>query len=319
MLAARVHRYGPPEVLSFDRMDTPAPGRGEALVRVRAAALNPKDVIVRKGKFRWLTGPEGGRRFPLRVGQDFAGEIVATVGPDPVGTPVFGRLGGLRTFGACATHVLAKHDWYAPRPPGLDDVGAAALPLAALTALQALRDDGRLEAGASVLVNGASGGVGAYGVQLAKALGARVTGVSSARNRELVLGLGAAGHVDYAATELATLDERFDVIFDAFGNRSPDELGPILAPGGTYVTTVPGPHAVLWQLRSYLGGRRSRLVVVRSRRRDLDFLSRAVEAGTLRPVVDRVLPFEELAAAHAYLETRRARGKVVVTLPDPPP
>ncbi|MEO0322133.1 MAG: NAD(P)-dependent alcohol dehydrogenase [Myxococcota bacterium] len=317
MLAARVHRYGPPEVLSFDRLEAPAPGPGEALIRVRAAALNPKDVIVRKGKFRWLTGRDGGRRFPLRVGQDFAGEVLATDGPDAVGTPVFGMLGGLRTFGACATHVVAKHDWYAPRPEGLTDVEAAALPLAALTALQALRDDGRLAAGHALLVNGASGGVGVNAVQLGKALGAHVTGVSSARNRDLVSELGADAHVDYAAQELRGLDARFDVIFDAYGNRSPQELAPILAPGGSYVTTVPSARAALWQARSFAGGPRSRLVVVRSRRRDLLSVSDAVRAGSLRAVVDRVLPFRELPAAHAYLETRRARGKVVVTLPDP--
>ena len=315
MLAARVHRYGPPEVLSFDQLETPSPGPGEALIRVRAAALNPKDVIIRKGKFRWLTGPDGGRRFPLRVGHDFAGEVLATDGPDAVGTPVFGMLGGLRTFGACATHVVAKHEWYAPRPAGMSDVEAAALPLAALTALQALRDDGRLRAGASLLVNGASGGVGVNAVQLGKMLGARVTGVSSARNRELVLGLGADAHVDYATEELPGLGERFDLIFDAYGNRSPTELRPILAKGASYVTTVPSMRAGLWQAKGWLGGPRSRLVVVRSRRRDLLTLSEAVREGRLRAVVDRVLPFEELASAHAYLETRRARGKVVVTLP----
>ncbi|MEM1417004.1 MAG: NAD(P)-dependent alcohol dehydrogenase [Myxococcota bacterium] len=315
MLAARVHRYGPPEVLAFDDLPTPEPGPGEALIRVRAAAVNPKDVIVRKGKFRWLTGPDGGRRFPLRVGQDFAGEIVSSDGPDAPGTRVFGMLGGLRTFGACATHLVAKHDWYAPTPEGLSDVDAAAIPLAALTALQALRDDARLAPGQSLLINGASGGVGVYAVQLGKILGARVTGVSSARNRDLVKGLGADAHVDYAARELRALDERFDVIFDVYGNRSPGELAPVLAKGGTYVTTVPSPAALGWQARSYLGGARSRLVVVRSRRADLEQLAHYARSGLLRAVVDKELPFAELAAAHAHVQTRRARGKVVVTLP----
>jgi NADPH:quinone reductase-like Zn-dependent oxidoreductase len=312
MRVAEYDRYGGPEVLVVRERPRPTPGRGQVLVRVRAAALNPKDVLVRAGKFRWLTG----RRFPRRTGYDWAGEIAA-LGPGVDDLAVGARALGMidaQAGGACGEYVVAERGELTRCPPGLAFAEAAALPLAGLTALQALRDLAALAAGQRLLVNGASGGVGTLAVQLGKALGAHVTAVTSARNHELARGLGADDVLDYAVADLARPARPYDVVFDVFGNRSFAALRAALAPRGTYVTTVPSARAVIDHLRTRLGGRRARLVVVRSRAADLDELLALHARGALTPVVDRRFPLAELADAHRYLATRRARGKVVITI-----
>jgi NADPH:quinone reductase-like Zn-dependent oxidoreductase len=310
--AAEYDRYGPASVLVVRDVQVPVPGPGEILVRVRAAALNPKDVIVRSGRFRLVSG----RRFPKGVGFDWAGEIAA-VGPGVQGiTPgarYWGFLDGYQG-GACAEYVLARPAECAPRPAGLGDVEAAALPLAASTALQALRDVARLARGMRVLVNGGSGGVGTLAIQLARnVLGAHVTTTSGAANLELCRRLGAEVALDYRVTDSLAGAEPFDVVFDVFGNRSYRESRRALARRGVYVkTTAPSAQDVLDVARTLVGPRKARPVVVRPRARDLAFLAQCVEQGKLVPVVDRVYPLDRIADAEAHVETKHARGKVVV-------
>jgi NADPH:quinone reductase-like Zn-dependent oxidoreductase len=208
--------------------------------------------------------------------------------------------------------VVARLDECAPMPESLSFEEAASLPLSSQTALQALRDLGRATPGSEVLVNGASGGVGTLAVQIARALGARVTAVSSAANHELVRALGADAVVDYRVVDPLAARDAYDVVFGVFGNRRWDRAQRALRAGGTYVTTVPSLRIVTDSLRSLLGRRRARLVVVRSRRSDLLAIARMVREGRLRPVVERVLPLARIAEAHAHLETKRARGKVVL-------
>ena len=312
MQVAEYDRYGGPEVLVVRARPRPVPGRGQVLVRVRAAALNPKDVLVRAGKLRWLTG----RGFPRRTGYDWAGEIAAVgAGVDDlaIGERALGMIQA-NAGGACAEYVVAERGELTRCPPALARDEAAALPLAALTALQALRDLAHLEHGQRVLINGASGGVGTLAVQVARALGAHVTAVTSARNAELVRALGADDVLDYAVADLARPTAPYDAIFDVFGNRSFAALRAALTPRGTYVTTVPALRNVVDHLRTRLPGRRARLVVVRSRTADLDALLALHARGALRPIIDRRYPLAELADAHRYLATRRARGKVVITI-----
>jgi len=317
MRAARFHRFGGPDVLVVEDVPEPRLGAREVLVAVRAAALNPKDVLVRKGKFWFLSG----RRFPKGTGLDLAGDVVA-VGDeveDPTlapGARVFGMLNGwdART---CAERVAVPADELAPISRDLDPEAVAGVPLAGLTALQALRDDAGLRPGERLLVNGASGGVGTLAVQIGRLLGAVVVGTSSARNLELVRGLGAREAWDYAARDPLAGPDRFDVVFDVFGNRSYREALPVLPPTGRYVGTIPSPGLLADVARTRLlsAVRRTptaHLVVVRSRRRDLEELARWLEAGELAPVVDRVLSLNRIADAHAHLGTRRARGKVIV-------
>lgn len=308
-------RFGGLDVLELGALPDPRPGPGELLVRVRAAALNPKDLIVRSGRFpgfRLLAGP----RFPKQLGYDWAGEVV------DVGAGVRGVSVGERRFGmiqaigggALAALACVKPSECALHPTSVAFTEAAALPLAGLTALQALRDVAGLTQGMRVLVNGASGGVGSLAVQVAKILGAHVTTLTSGASRTLARELGADLTLDRTSTPMDALDGRFDVVLDAFGNHTFDALRPRLTPRGTYVQTVPSRRIATDTLRTLGRGPRARLVVVRSNADDLALLRGWVDAGRLRPVIDRVLPLDEVREAFAHLATKRARGKVVLDL-----
>lgn len=311
MRAVEYDRFGGPDVLALRDVPAPVPRAGEVLVRVRAAALNPKDLFTTRGKFRLLSG----RRFPRRVGWDWSGEVVE-LGPGVhgvrLGEPRFGFIQAW-SAGACAELAAVRVDESAPKPASLSFEEAAALPLVSLTALQALRDVARARPGQRVLVHGASGGVGVHAIQIAKALGLHVTTTSSARNLELCRSLGADETLDYAAADpLTGARARFDVVFDVFGNRRFDEAAPALSPAGTYVTTVPSARIGVDVARTLVGGRRARLVVVRSRTRDHEEISALVARGALRPVIERAFALDEIAAAFEVLATKRARGKIVV-------
>jgi NADPH:quinone reductase-like Zn-dependent oxidoreductase len=310
--AAEYDAYGPPDVLRLREVRRPRAGPGELLVRVRAAALNPKDVLVRSGKLRLVTGG----RFPRRVGFDWAGEI-AEVGPGVTGATPGGRWYGLLDGwrgGACAEYLVVSPRGAAPMPAGLDFVHAAAIPLAASTALQALRDVAEVRPGQRVLVNGASGGVGGFAIQLAKLLGAHVTTTSSAPNLDLCRQLGADVALDYRSSDALAGPARFDVVLDVFGNRSLAEAQAVLERRGTYVTTVPRVRTFLDAARTLVLRPRARLVRVRPRARDLAWLAARVAEGRLAAVVERVYPLDAIAEAEAHAGSKHVRGKVVVRI-----
>jgi len=315
MQCAQYDRYGGPEVVVLRAATLPEPGRGQLLVRIHAAALNPKDLLVQAGRtqlYRWMVGP----RFPKRVGYDWSGEVVAA-GPGVTGHALGdARFGMIDSWaaGACASHAIVEVGELACKPAALSWEEAAAVPLAAQTALQALRDIAQVRAGERVLINGASGGVGTFAVQIAKLLGARVTAVASARNAELVTSLGADDFIDYATTELASAGLH-DVFFDVYGNRSFAIAAPMLSPRGIYISTVPKGHVLRALATTLVRRKRARLARVRSRAADLATLAAWLERGTLRPVIDRVFPLAELAAAEQLLGSRRARGKIVLRMP----
>ncbi|MGF1467890.1 MAG: NAD(P)-dependent alcohol dehydrogenase [Sandaracinaceae bacterium] len=312
MRGARYDRYGPPEVLEVGELPEPTARPREVTVRVHAAALNPKDVLVRKGKLRAFTG----RRFPQVPGYDLAG-VVDSVGAEvrtlAVGDPVHGMIQSWRA-GACAERAVVPEDELAPKPASLTFAEAAAVPLAALTALQALRDELGVHSGDEVLLNGASGGVGTFAVQIARILAGRVVAVCSGRNAAWVRDLGADEVLPYDERPILERGRRFDAVFDIFGTAPYPAAKAILRPRGRYVTAIPRPAAVVRGALSRMGITPARLVIVRSRRRDLEVLGRWIEAGRLRPILDRVLPLERIADAHRRVETKRTRGKVVVTL-----
>jgi NADPH:quinone reductase-like Zn-dependent oxidoreductase len=312
MQAVEYDRYGPASVLVVRDVPRPSPGRGELLVRVRAAALNPKDVIVRSGKFWFLAG----RSFPKRVGFDWSGEIVE-VGPGvsgaPVGAAYYGMLDGYQG-GACAEYLVVRPADCAPKPPRLDHRDAASVPLAASTALQALRDVAHLEPGMRVLVNGASGGVGVFAIQIAKLLGAHVTSASSAANLELCRTLGADVALDYRAADPLAGAARFDVVFDVFGNRSLREARRALLPRGVFVKTVPRPRDLLDVALTRCSRPRARLVIVRPRTRDLQLIAGWLDQGKVVPVVEKTFPLDRIAEAEAHVETKHTRGKVVISM-----
>lgn len=308
MRAVIYDEFGSADVLEVAERPEPSVRSGHARIRVAAAALNPKDVLVRKGKMRWLTGTN----FPRTPGYDFSGTLIDDAADLPAGTEVWGMVNS-HQGGTCAEMISVPFGEFAARPESVTMAEAASVPLAGLTALQALRDELEVEPGDRVVLNGASGGVGTLAVQVGKALGAEVVAVCSARNHELVRDLGADEVVDYNVTDPLEL-RGVDHFFDIYGNKSWSGAKATLNRGGRYCTTVPSPTIAVRSLLSKIGLQRASLVVVKSRRADLELLGSWVDDGTLHPVVDRVLTLEESSDAHRYLETRRARGKVVLEL-----
>ncbi|TQF10392.1 NAD(P)-dependent alcohol dehydrogenase [Myxococcus llanfairpwllgwyngyllgogerychwyrndrobwllllantysiliogogogochensis] len=320
MRAITFYEYGSPQVLKCEERPVPTPGAGQVLVRVRACALNAADWhILRADPFlaRLAVGLFKPRYNVL--GCDLAG-VVEAAGPGvtrfKAGDEVMGELGS-SNWGAFAEYVCAPEGVLASKPASLGFEEAAAAPLAGVTALQGLRREGRLQAGESVLVNGASGGVGTFAVQLAKALGAKVTAVCSARNQELARSLGADEVIDYSKEDFTRSGQRYDVILAANGYHPLSAYERALAPGGRYVMTggagkQMAAALLLGPVRSLGSRKRLGYLTMKSNLDDLEYLRDRLADGSVRSVIDRTYPFEELPQALAYLEEGHARGKVAI-------
>ncbi|WP_410640379.1 NAD(P)-dependent alcohol dehydrogenase [Amycolatopsis sp. lyj-346] len=314
--------YGPPDTLTWEDVPEPVPRDGEVLVRVHATSVNPYDWHFLRGEpyvARLMTGGFGLRRPPVGVlGCDLAGRVETAGTRFAPGDDVYALL----PRGAHAEYVCVREDLLAPMPANLTHEQAAAMPMAAVTALVALRG---AEAGHRVLVNGASGGVGTFAVQLAKALGAEVDAVCGAANAGLARSLG-AGHVfDHRAEDFTRGGRRYDVVLDIAGSRSVFACRRILARGGTFVAVggpagrwvQPAGHVFAALASGLLARRRVVLadaVACRDKAAILGELAGLVEGGAVTPVIDRSYPFDDLRAAFAYSEAGHAKGKVVVTL-----
>lgn len=309
MRAARHHSYGGPDVLRADTVDVPRPGPRDVLVRVHGASVNPSDALFRSGRLRV------GARLPRGTGLDLVGDVLAAgdrVDDLAVGDRVWGYRGGLpKRLGTIAEYAVMKAGRCALAPSAVDPVDAAALPTVGLTALQVLRDALRVRPGDQVLIVGASGGVGSAAVQLAVAMGATVTAVAGPANADLCRDLGAADVWDH--TDLPTpADGEFDAVADLHGAHVRD-YRRLLRRGGRMAATA--TRAVPFALASaVLPGPRVRVVQVKARRDDLAALARHVDDATLRPVVERRYPLDQIAAAHHAVETGHARGKRVIEL-----
>ncbi|MFC9823238.1 NAD(P)-dependent alcohol dehydrogenase [Streptomyces erythrochromogenes] len=317
-------RYGSPGVLELREVERPPVGDREVLVRVRAASVNARDWHLMRGDPYLARLVLGLRRPKVRIrGTDFAGRVEA-VGKDVTrlrpGDEVFGE-----AEGAFAEYVCAPADAVEPKPANLTFEQAAAVPLAGNTALMGLRDLGRLRPGQRVLVNGASGGVGTFAVQIAKALGAEVTGVCGTRNTELVRSLGADHVVDYSREDFTRTGRQHDLVLDLVGNRSLAACRRALTPGGTLVLSgggvseggsLVGPMSLLVRGRALSGFVRQRLLVLTAApdRENLAALRELVESGRVTPAVDRTYPLREVPEAIRYLEVEHARAKVVITV-----
>jgi NADPH:quinone reductase-like Zn-dependent oxidoreductase len=316
MQAFIYEKYGPPERLRMAEVDKPAPNAEEVLVKVLAASVNAADWHVLRGKPLFSRATLGLLRPKHRIlGVDIAGEVQA-VGSDvarfKAGDQVYGNLldhgyGGFAEYVAVPVGVLSS------KPANLSFEEAAAVPMAAVTALQGLRRHGELQPTQRVLINGATGGVGSFAVQLAKAYGAEVTAVTSTPNLELVRSLGADHVVDYTRTDFVSSGRRYDLILDTVGNRSVPDLRRGLAEGGkAAVTGFTSLRRLLGV--SLRGGKDLAQVQAHATTRDLELLSELIEAGKVRPRIDRRYRFADLPAAIAYLEQGHARGKVVVAM-----
>ena len=309
-------KYGPPETLRMADVEKPAPGADEVLVKVRAASVNPADWHSLRGKPLFSRATLGVLRPKHKVlGGDIAGQVEAVgsgVTQFAPGDEVYANLLD-HGFGGFAEYVSAPLDATSPKPANLSFEEAAAVPMAAVTALQGLRHHGEIRPGQKVLINGASGGVGTFAVQIAKSYGPEVTGVTSSRNIDLVRSLGADHVVDYTTTDFARSGSRYDLILDTVGNRSVPDLRRALAEGGKAAVTGFTSVGKLMGV-SLRGGKDVGMVKAQVTAKDLEVLSELIEGGKVRPQIDRLYRFAETPAAIAYLEQGRARGKVVVSV-----
>ena len=309
--------YGSADVMELKELEKPAPGGGQVLVRVRAASLAAGEYYGMRGK-----------PFPIRfyigflkpkkdfvVGLDCAG-VVEAVGKDVTrfqpGDEVYGECRG-----SCAEYALAKEGGLAPKPANLSFEQAAAVPTSACTALQGLRDHGKVQPGHKVLINGASGGVGPFAVQIAKALGAEVTGVCSTRNVEMVRSIGADHVIDYTQQDFTRGGPRYDVIMDNVGSHSLSDTRRALTPQGVHIPSS-GHAGMGWVIIAALTAlfvrQQGSPFVAATTGKDLVTLKEFIEAGKVTPVIDRTYPLSDAPEAFRYLDEGHARGKVVITV-----
>jgi len=312
MKAIVFNGYGGNDVIEIQDVPKPSPRPDEVLIRVHAAGVNPVDWKVREGQARILTGS----RFPKVLGIECSGVIVETgslVKKFRAGDAVIANAG--MRLGAYAEYVAVKEKTVFPKPEMVAFEDAATFPIAGLTALQAVRDKGRIAPGRKVLINGASGGVGTFAVQIAKILGAEVTAVCSAANAGLVKGLGADHVIDYCQQDFTKTTERYDCIFDVVSSRSFRECKKALTRRGVYVNTLPTP-SIFWNIiiTTLLPGKRAATMMVSQRASDIEWMCEQLKTGRLKVVIDKVFPLDEIKEALAYSQTGRARGKIVLRL-----
>ncbi|MGO9896102.1 MAG: NAD(P)-dependent alcohol dehydrogenase [Bryobacteraceae bacterium] len=321
MKAIVTTQYGPPDVLQFKEIATPTPADDEVLIKVYAASVNPLDLYGMRGG-PWLVRLMTGRLKPKHkvLGCDIAGRVEAVgrhVKQFQPGDEVF----GVRGFagGGFAEYVCAIEDKLALKPANISFEDAAAVPIAAITALQGLRDKGRIQRGQKVLVDGASGGVGTFAIQIAKSFGAEVTAVCSTRNVDTARSIGADHVIDYTRRDFTQSGQRYDLIIGANAYHSIFNYRRALSRDGIYVMVGGGLTQVfqfmlLGPFLSLIGSKKMRFFIANINKKDLVFLKDLLAAGRVVPVIDRRYPLSDTAEALRYLEEGHAQGKVVITV-----
>ena len=322
MKAIVYHEYGSPDVLKCEEIEKPVPKDDEVLIKVRAASVNPLDWRLMNGKPRALRIMPRLLKMPIgRPGVDAAGEVEA------VGRKVTHFKPGDQVFGGCrgafAEYATTREKSIVTKPNSVTFEQAASIYVAGLTALQGLRDKGKISAGSKVLVNGAAGGVGTFAVQIAKSFGAHVTGVCSTRNLEMVRSIGAEKTIDYTRADFTTSDQRYDLILDCVGNHSFSECRRVLNPTGRFVM-IGGPHDMSMMgllalmikplVLSLFVSQKAVMFVAKSSQDDLTLLSELIATGKLKPVIGGRYSLSEARDAVREVEEGHARGKVIITL-----
>jgi len=319
------HSYGSPDVLKLEDVEKPTPSDDELLIRVRAASVNPLDFHFMRGHTFKMPGQKSPKY--KRMGVDVAGEVEA-VGKNitqfKVGDAVFGgcgRKGWANGIGSFAEYVCGLEDKLVLMPSNLSFAQASSLPIAACTALQGLRDKGRIQQGQKVLIEGASGGVGTFAVQIAKAFGAEVTAVASTKKLETARLIGADHLIDYTEQDFTRASQRYDLIVGANSHHTIFECRRVLTPNGRYVETGGAFNitkilyaVLLGPLLSRTGGKKTSLFIANINQEDLQFLASLAQTGKIIPVLDRSYPLRETADAIRYLEEGHACGKIVLTV-----
>ena len=322
MKAAVYTRYGPPDVVQTTDVEKPVPNDNEVLIKVRAASVNPLDWHFMRGTPYFLRIPAGLRKpKDTRLGVDLAGQVEA------VGRNVTQFKPGDNVFGACrgafAEYACTSESALVMRPDNVGFEQAASAPGAALTALQGLRDQGNIQPGQKVLINGAAGGVGTFAVQIARWFGADVTGVCSTKNVEMVRSIGADRVIDYTQEDFTNSGQCYDLLFDCVGNHSFSACRRVLSPKGIHVA-VGGPSGrwmigflarlITGLVLSRLVSHKLAMVLTRWSKKDLTIMRELMEAGKVTPVIDKRYSLSEVPEAIRYVEEGHARGKVVITL-----
>jgi NADPH:quinone reductase-like Zn-dependent oxidoreductase len=323
MKAMVYHNYGSPDVLRLEEIQKPTPSDDEVLVKVHAASANAKDWRLLRADPFLVRLMGGGLLKPKNkiLGSDIAGRVEAVgrnVKQFQPGDEVFGDTADCG-LGGFAEYVCARENALALKPASMTFEEAAAVPLAAVSALQGLRDKGQIQPGQKVLINGASGGVGTFAVQIAKSFGAEVTGVCSTRNLDMVRSIGADQVIDYTQEDFTKSGQRYDLILAVNGYHTIFDYKRALSPKGIYVM-VGGSMAQMFQAMllgpwiSMMGSKKMGILSAKANKKDLAFMKELLEAGKVVPVIDRRYPLSEVADALRYLEEGHAQGKVVITV-----
>jgi len=323
MKAIVYHKYGSPDVLKLEEVEKPVPKDGEVLVKIHASSVNASDKFFMHGSPFFLRFMAGGLFKPKDkiLGADIAGTI-EEVGKDvkkfKAGDEVFGDIGD-HGRGGYAEYVATSQDLLVLKPKNISFEEAAAVPLAAVVAVKALRDHGNIKKGQTVLINGASGGVGSFAVQIAKSFGAEVTAVCSTKNLETARKSGADHVIDYTKEDFMKNGKKYDLIIAANGNRSPRDYLRALKPGGIYVCAG-GTMRQLFQtmlfgpLLAKRGNKKVKNFTSKPTKKDLEFIKDLIEAGKVKPVVDKAYPLAKTADAMRYFEDEHPKGKVVIKI-----
>jgi len=317
-------KYGSPDVLQFQEVAKPAPKDDEVLIKIHAASINSRDWRMMRAKPFFIRLMPGGFLQPKNkiLGADVAGRVEAvgrSVRQFKPGDDVFGYLPSATGRGTFAEYVCAKENLLTLKPANLTFEQAAAVPLAAMTALQGLRDNGNIQAGQKVLVNGASGGVGTFAVQIAKAFGAEVTAVCSTRNLEMMRSLGADHVIDYMVEDFTQNGQQYDLILAVNGYHPISDYLRALSPDGIYVVAG-GSMFQLFQAalqvrqNSKTGSQKTYVATLVQSQKDLVFIKGLLESGKIVPVIDGCYPLSQVAEAFWYFEKEHAQGKVVITV-----
>ncbi|MCF8372636.1 MAG: NAD(P)-dependent alcohol dehydrogenase [Bacteroidales bacterium] len=315
MKAAIIQQWGSPEVFKIADVPKPVPAEDQILIKVFVSSINPVDWKHRMGNHKYILGSP----FPIVLGYDVCGEVVETgklITKFKVGDIVFGDLDN-KYGGALAEYALGHEKCFALKPANLAIPEAAATTLVSLTALQAMRDKAGLTSGKSILINGASGGVGHVAVQIAKILGARIIAIASGKNKNFMESLGSDVFVDYTSEDILQLSEKVDVFFDTIGNYSFLKTKKLLKPGGIYVTTLPRPIVLFHKLfQPFSNGKKVKTILRKQNSTDLELIASWIEEGKLKINIDKRFPLDEISDAHAYAEKGRTCGKNVVLIQD---
>jgi NADPH:quinone reductase-like Zn-dependent oxidoreductase len=313
MKAAIIKKWGNPKVLHIENITEPIQSDDQILVKVFASSVNPVDLKHRNGNHKYILGAP----FPIVLGYDVCGEVIKTganIKTLKVGDIVFGDLDN-KYGGALAEYAVGTEECFALKPENISAAEAAGFPLVSLTALQALRDKAGLKEGQTVLINGASGGVGHIAVQIAHIMGAKVIAVSSGKNKEFIEQLNPERIIDYVNGNVLELAGNFDVFFDVTGNYSFRKVYKHLNPEGIYVTTLPRPKVLLHKLiQPFTKGKKVKTLLRKHNAKDLSKIATWISEGKLNINIDKLFSIEDADKAHAYAETGRTRGKNIITI-----